>query len=643
MNRKTTALTFILLSAPIALLVALLFLLAGAAAPAQADPPLHIYSALHLQASSPITRYVAVTGSDAYTCTKPISACRTVQHAVDVAHEGDVIKVASGVYTGVQPRPAPPGYDGPSVITQVVYISKTLTIQGGYTTTNWTTPHPITQPTTLDAQEQGRVIFIGGDISPTVEGLHITNGDADWLGGGDKYGGSGGGGIYATGATVAISANHIFSNTSHAGGGVCLRDSIATLDGNTVTTNTACTGGGLYLRSSDATLSENSIISNAIRCYGHGGGGLYLEETSATLVGNVIAANRARGGGWAGGLGAWHGDITLISNTVVSNLGEQGGGLLLEDVSTAVLISNTFAANTAYQAGGVSLRTSGTVTIVGNSFVSNTAKPAGGGGLLLAGYHMGEYPAEGPMDSALLSGNTFISNTANYGMGGMAVCYVVTATLDSNAFIANTAGSESGGLYVCGGNFRLVNNVIVDNRTVPLPGPVIVGGSGLRVNGASVRMLHNTIAHNTGVDGSGIYIASYDPSTVTLFNTILASHTVGINVTAGNTVTLEATLWGGGAWANETEWAGEGAIFTGTVNIWGDPAFVDPDAGDYHIGPHSAAIDRGVYAGVDDDFDGEPRPMGQGYDIGADEAWWRWYMPMMRHSVVVTSAGRAYD
>jgi hypothetical protein len=42
---------------------------------------------------------------------------------------------------------------------QSTYISKTLTLSGGYTTTNWTTSHPITQPTTIDANSGGRVLF----------------------------------------------------------------------------------------------------------------------------------------------------------------------------------------------------------------------------------------------------------------------------------------------------------------------------------------------------------------------------------------------------------------------------------------------------------------------------------------------------
>ena len=102
-------------------------------------------------------------------------------------------------------------------------------------------------------------------------------------------------------------------------------------------------------------------------------------------------------------------------------------------------------------------------------------------------------------------------------------------------------------------------------------------------------------------------------------NTILVDQTVGINVQSGSTATLEATLWGSGAWANGTDWTGGGTIGT-TVNLWGDPDFVDPDAGDYHIGPNSDAIDQGLDAGVTNDIDYHPRPY-QEPDIGADEYW----------------------
>jgi uncharacterized repeat protein (TIGR01451 family) len=151
-----------------------------------------------------------------------------------------------------------------------------------------------------------------------------------------------------------------------------------------------------------------------------------------------------------------------------------------------------------------------------------------------------------------------------------------------------------------------VNNVIADNSSLLVGGALCIGGS-------SPRLLHNTIARNTAGWGFGVYLWG-DGNTMWLTNTIFVSHTVGIGVWSGNTVYLESTLWHG----NGDDWSGDGAVYHDN-DYTGDPAFVDPDAGNYHIGLGSAARDRGVDAGVYADIDGEPRPAGLGYDVGADE------------------------
>jgi uncharacterized repeat protein (TIGR01451 family) len=153
----------------------------------------------------------------------------------------------------------------------------------------------------------------------------------------------------------------------------------------------------------------------------------------------------------------------------------------------------------------------------------------------------------------------------------------------------------------------LLNNLVADNQAS-------IGGSGLSVFESPSRLLHNTIARNTGGDGSGVHVASN--STAELVNTILVGQRIGVYASSSSSADMEGTLWGSGTWANTMDRAGP---ITHTDDQTGDPAFVDPDNGDYHIGVGSAAIDAGVDAGVSTDIDGEPRPAGAGFDIGADE------------------------
>jgi len=120
---------------------------------------------------------------------------------VDAADPDDVVKVASGNYTDIHVR---------NSLTQVVYISKTVIIRGGYTTTNGFADPPDrdASPTTLDAQGGGRVVAISG-AGLTIEGLIIA-------GGGGYYSG---GGVYVESASPIIRNNRIVGNSAEGDGG----------------------------------------------------------------------------------------------------------------------------------------------------------------------------------------------------------------------------------------------------------------------------------------------------------------------------------------------------------------------------------------------------------------------------------------
>ena len=201
----------------------------------------------------------------------------------------------------------------------------------------------------------------------------------------------------------------------------------------------------------------------------------------------------------------------------------------------------------------------------------------------------------------------------------------------TNAVVAHNQAGVGGGIMVWDGTGAFTNTIVADNQADD-------EGPGLLGRGSSLRLAHTTIARNLGGDGSGVHIDTGAlSSTVALTNTILVSHSVGLYAAAGTTATLKGTLWGSGTWANLIDYDGPGTILPGTANIWGDPAFVDPVAGDYHIRSGSGAIDGGVNAGVTSDIDGESRPFGRGYDLGADEFaigmdWHRVYVPLALRS-----------
>ena len=425
----------------------------------------------------------------------------SIQAAVDAANPGDVIKVAQGTYSDIHVRAG---------ITQVVYISKEVTLRGGYTKSNWNAPNAASHPTRLDALGQGRVLVIIGTISPTVEGVLITGGDATGLGGDLPWNYDAGGGVYLVQAAATLRNLRVFHNTAHRGGGLYLDRDATTLSDSTVFSNTAtANGGGVGLRDSKAFLNANTVSHNTSESYG---GGLYLRGGYPTLVRNTVVGNRAKG------------------------IYGHGGGLYLY-YSVAKLGGNRIASNTT---------------------------DARGGGMFLFN------------SDASLSQNIVISSTAEQG----------------------------GGLYLDTSNATLTNTLVIDNMAS-------AEGSGLAFRSSSPCLLHTTIARNTGGEGSGVYITNWeeDTSTVSMTNTIIVSHTVGITVTAGNTATLNATLWDD----NGTDYGGN---VIRANDRSGDPAFA-PDG--YHLTSASAALDQGVDASVSVDIDGDTRPQGAGYDIGADE------------------------
>ena len=191
---------------------------------------------------------------------------------------------------------------------------------------------------------------------------------------------------------------------------------------------------------------------------------------------------------------------------------------------------------------------------------------------------------------------------------------IVFDSVESAGF---TVASEMGGLL---SNIRLENNLAYHNHTYgieisrcciesrPMDGIIIV---------------NNTLYEN-GVDWGGGIIA----------DNAQAQHVVIRNNIAGQNLTFQIAVAADVPPANVTVdhnlidgYRGYEDEVYGKDYVEGDPRFVDIAAADFHLRSDSPAIDRGSAAAAPDaDWDGDPRPIGAGYDIGADEYAERLYL-----------------
>ena len=340
------------------------------------------------------------------------------------------------------------------------------------------------------------------------------------------------------------------------------------------------------------------------------GAGIRVINARLTLRRCRLFANTAEGlGALVGGIYVG-GDGALLENSQF--FGNTGAAIGLLTVDDVVVQGNDIFSNTGQSGAGIEIQNGVRITVAGNRFYGNVGSGAGIVRTLNS-------------RDIVVRENLFYNNQASHG-GGFSATRTSNLTLDRNIFWGNRATTgNGGGLFLDRDNgLVLRNNMVVENAASGT-------GSGLAIQDSTVRMLHNTLARNTGARGRGVYVSG--GSTVWLTNTILVSQTVGIQVSGGSTATLQATLWGAGTWANQRDWQlDSGSLVTGTVNVWGDPDFLAPALGNYHIGPASAALDAGVDAGVPVDIDGQPRPIGPAPDLGADERGYALFLPQVMKS-----------
>jgi hypothetical protein len=367
-------------------------------------------------AAAPSVRYVEPTGN----CGGASPCYSSIQSALDEAMPDDVIKVATGVYSGVHAYT-----DTNTLVTQALFINKSIILTGGYTITNWSSPDAAAYPVTLDAQNLGRVIYITGTIHVEMDGLRLINGN---------------GGIYiGYSSDVELSNSSILSSTTWEGG---------------------YPGLGI-LNYGTLTLVNSSIVSSTTQSVLSSGGGIENLGT-ADIYSATIRDNRSSWG--CPGI-----DNVGVMNVFTATIQNNHGGLI-KSIGGGICNSGTFYLagssvlnNMALIGGGIG--NIGIMNILNTTISGNEVNAHGSGILNFAGWSMSGISTTGIMT---ITYSLIVSNTSAFtpseGINNSDYFhYGVTPTLSiKNSIVAFNANAN------CGGTITSLGHNIEDGNSCAL-------------------------------------------------------------------------------------------------------------------------------------------------------------------------------
>jgi len=290
------------------------------------------------------------------------------------------------------------------------------------------------------------------------------------------------------------------------------------IDGLVIINGSAPMGGGVFVSGASPVIANCEVRGNSAS---GDGGGLFFEDSTSTIYNTLVTENDASRGG---GIAAIDASITIATNSEVSHNTalEFGGGFYgesLDDVADLVAITDTtIIANGADTGGGISVvgGSSGFVlTLMESSVIENLADTDGGGIYIAEFVRLAADYADVSFNSAGIRG------------GGVMAQFTLGSSFSNSTFEENVA-QVGAGLHLSHPivEDRFVNALVVENDAS------FVGG-GLYLEEAEPTVVSSTIAHNTAVDGGGVFVsggslgAAID-SSIVFFNTPNALSGLGV-------------------------------------------------------------------------------------------------------------------
>ncbi len=375
-----------------------------------------------------------------------------------------------------------------------------------------------------------------------------------------------------------------------------------------------------YATSVDDGITWNKNGSNPVLTPGTAGNWgepvvYYGPNSDGSLLDGFTIQNGYVGEG--GGIRLLNAAVSIRNNRVISNQAYYvGGGFLIEE-SNAIIQGNQILTNTAGdEGGGIFVNSNTSTTIFDNEIAYNRVVND------LNGRGAGVRTAGGSA-IVFIKGNDIHDNVLWGGGSGLDIG--TPAIIEANDIHHNDADDWGGAIVVADSvqPVTLTNNVIYKNQLDGLSG----------VNFRDLRLINNTFDANEG-GGVGLFAWPLTPTyafTATMVNNIIAnSGYCGIYGFNGVSIYTDYN----DVYGPNADYCDLAEPPSGAHNLSVDPKFIDPSNGDYRLQSGSPVIDQGTSSGAPaEDRDGNTRPIGNGFDIGAFE----WAMRLFVPNLVVQS------
>ena len=298
------------------------------------------------------------------------------------------------------------------------------------------------------------------------------------------------------------------------------------------------------------------------------------------------------------------GEDTILKGFTIKNCTDSfgGGGIYCNSASPTIdkfILKN----NTAGSGGGIFLHNSSAV-VKNCRIEDNTAITSAGGGIRCQNTTFSGF-------SPTITNCKILNNKSELGGGGISIGSDSFPTI-TRCIISNNEARAGGGIEVNASSPSITNCFIAGNTTTLASGGGISwAGDALPPNNNNAELIHNTIADNYSLNGTGIYISSSESPPI-ITNCIIWDNYNRSEIFISNTnLTVRYSNY-------RDSIGGDGNLIWAPGNLHTDPLFIE--GGNYHLGQDSPCKDRGiVVTSINRDIDYDARPFGSNPDMGADE------------------------